>query len=293
MQRVHRHSLAATLLLAGIALTARLDSGLTDETRPAASHSAFQPRFEITWFRGELRLDGHTLSSGHETMLTRSANRTFLHRPVLTHFTPLGVAPGYWQDVTVRLVELLGVTRSAAATVAGSQVTIRAVVTEAGWDEGLALLRASLPDDVSVSVDVTRVSDSMAVNERCERIAARQEFAPIGFKEASTVFRASAYPVLDQIVALADACRDFEVTITGHSDSTGDAVFNQQLSMARAQAVADFVARRGIAPARVVAQGAGASHPVADNSTRYGRSLNRRIDVDFSIIAVGTADEGR
>jgi len=286
-----RHALAGLLLLAGVAFTSRIDFGLSSEVHPTASRGAFQPRFEITWFQGVLTLDGHTLSSAHEALLRLSAARGFPGHPLLTTFRPLGVAPDYWQNVTVQLVELLAATRSGAATVTGKQVTIRGVVAGAGLDEQLAALRAQLPDDVAVSDSVFLVSDPTPVPERCKHITATQKFGPIGFEEASTVFRASAYPVLDQIITLADACRAATVTITGHSDSTGDAVFNRQLSQARAQAVTDFLASRGgIAAGRLVAEGAGATHPIADNRTRYGRSLNRRIDVDFTMDTAETAE---
>jgi len=293
LPRTRRHALAGLLLLAGIALTSQLSPGLGSDSRPVAGPSAYEPRFEINWFQGALALDGHTLSTDHEALLTLSARLTFPDRPVHTAFRPLGVAPGYWQDVTVQLVELLGNTLSAAATVTGRQVSVRGIVTDTSLGERLASLQSLLPDDVALDTDVIVVSDSIPLPERCERIAAMQEFGPISFQESSTVFRSSAYAVLDRIIALADACRSATVEITGHSDSTGDAIFNQQLSVARAQAVADFVADRGIAPVRLVARGAGAANPIADNSTRYGRSLNRRIDIDFTVAANGTAREDR
>ena len=53
------------------------------------------------------------------------------------------------------------------------------------------------------------------------------------------------------------------------------------LSLARAGAVAAYLDSRGIAKERLVVVGAGSSLPVADNATRYGRSINRRIEIQF------------
>ena len=50
------------------------------------------------------------------------------------------------------------------------------------------------------------------------------------------------------------------------------------MSQARAQAVADYLIANGVAADRLVVEGRGSSEPIADNDTRYGRSLNRRIE---------------
>jgi outer membrane protein OmpA-like peptidoglycan-associated protein len=84
------------------------------------------------------------------------------------------------------------------------------------------------------------------------------------------------------VVVLADACREATVTITGHTDSSGSENWNRQLSLARAGAVAAYLDARGIAKERLVITGAGSSLPVADNATRYGRSINRRIEIQFT-----------
>ena len=46
--------------------------------------------------------------------------------------------------------------------------------------------------------------------------------------------------------------------------------------------VAAHLETRGIAEERMLVHGAGSSVPIADNATRYGRSLNRRIVIEFS-----------
>ncbi|TDB57315.1 OmpA family protein [Photorhabdus khanii] len=70
------------------------------------------------------------------------------------------------------------------------------------------------------------------------------------------------------------------IMITGHTDSTGDAAKNQALSLARADAVRDWILHTSdIPPACVVVQGEGATQPIATNSTPAGRTANRRVEI--------------
>ena len=73
------------------------------------------------------------------------------------------------------------------------------------------------------------------------------------------------------------------VLVTGHTDSTGPAAYNDGLSLRRAEAVITYLKSIGV-EATLVAEGKGESDPVADNSTKEGRADNRRvvIDVDTS-----------
>jgi len=68
------------------------------------------------------------------------------------------------------------------------------------------------------------------------------------------------------------------MTIEGHTDSVGDATFNQQLSVDRAEAGKAFIVGLGVDPARLTAVGFGESEPFADNSTEAGRAQNRRLE---------------
>lgn len=67
--------------------------------------------------------------------------------------------------------------------------------------------------------------------------------------------------------------------VVGHTDATGPAAYNQQLSERRAHAMGQVLADAGIDPRYVYFQGAGASRPVADNTTPEGRARNRRVEI--------------
>jgi outer membrane protein OmpA-like peptidoglycan-associated protein len=70
------------------------------------------------------------------------------------------------------------------------------------------------------------------------------------------------------------------VIVEGHTDSTGSDAYNQALSQRRADAVLNYLVRKGVPANRLTARGFGKSSPVASNDTREGRALNRRVELE-------------
>jgi outer membrane protein OmpA-like peptidoglycan-associated protein len=69
------------------------------------------------------------------------------------------------------------------------------------------------------------------------------------------------------------------ITIIGHTDNTGSADHNMDLSIRRAQTVRSFIAADNVSTGRLTTSGKGASEPVADNTTADGRAQNRRVEI--------------
>lgn len=91
---------------------------------------------------------------------------------------------------------------------------------------------------------------------------------------------------------IANVLKDFEKTaihVVGHTDSTGRAEYNLQLSQQRARAVANFLISRGVDPQRVLTWGRGETQPIASNDTAAGRAANRRVDIVIKPIVEGRA----
>lgn len=72
------------------------------------------------------------------------------------------------------------------------------------------------------------------------------------------------------------------VRIEGHTDNTGAAEHNRQLSKQRAQAVQDWLVKHGIEAGRLTAEGFGPDRPIAPNDTEEGRRNNRRVDFQIA-----------
>jgi outer membrane protein OmpA-like peptidoglycan-associated protein len=68
------------------------------------------------------------------------------------------------------------------------------------------------------------------------------------------------------------------VVITGHTDNVGSQKFNQDLSLKRAQAVKNWLVKKGIKSNRMRTVGRGLNEPVASNETEEGRAENRRME---------------
>ncbi len=69
------------------------------------------------------------------------------------------------------------------------------------------------------------------------------------------------------------------VQIIGHTDSDGDATYNQGLSERRANAVADILQANGVSYSRITTIGQGENNPVASNLTPDGKAQNRRVEI--------------
>lgn len=76
---------------------------------------------------------------------------------------------------------------------------------------------------------------------------------------------------------------DTNVVIEGHTDSDGSAKYNQQLSQKRADSVMLYLVEKfNVDQNRIKALGKGESAPVADNNTREGKALNRRVQAEIT-----------
>jgi outer membrane protein OmpA-like peptidoglycan-associated protein len=69
------------------------------------------------------------------------------------------------------------------------------------------------------------------------------------------------------------------IQVIGHTDSDGDASFNQQLSEGRANAVSAVLINNGTSPARIQSFGRGESQPIASNLNAQGKAQNRRVEI--------------
>jgi OOP family OmpA-OmpF porin len=101
----------------------------------------------------------------------------------------------------------------------------------------------------------------------------------IYFTSSSSVIKKSSYKVLNKLAGVASRCTSHKINVHGHTDTTGRNKLNQRLSKKRAQAVAAYLAKKGVNPKYVHAVGHGSSKPIASNNTSAGRARNRRIEL--------------
>jgi outer membrane protein OmpA-like peptidoglycan-associated protein len=101
----------------------------------------------------------------------------------------------------------------------------------------------------------------------------------VTFETGRSALKPDSYTILDIVAASLVANPGIKIEIAGHTDMTGSSATNLRLSQARAQAVLTYLATKGVALDRMVAQGYGPTQPVAPNTTPAGRALNRRVEL--------------
>jgi len=84
---------------------------------------------------------------------------------------------------------------------------------------------------------------------------------------------------LEQLAVILNKYEDTEILIEGHTDSDGSEEYNMDLSIRRANSVGNWLAAQQVNPGRLHLMGYGESQPIADNDTREGKQLNRRVEV--------------
>jgi hypothetical protein len=124
----------------------------------------------------------------------------------------------------------------------------------------------------------------------CELISQEKELPQItkmtlsgevNFAVGKANLQPNARNILNKLVKVLFDNPDTRWRIQGHTDNTGSYKLNKKLSLERAWAVADHLISQGINASRLEVQGLGPDFPIASNSSKSGRELNRRVSIEF------------
>ena len=135
-----------------------------------------------------------------------------------------------------------------------------------GLDQQEADLRRDLGND---NVSIQNTGDRLIVTLPQDILFATDSFA----------VRSDLTRDLNTVASNLQAYPNSTIQIVGHTDSDGDAAYNQQLSERRANTVADVLLDAGIPFARLQTFGRGESQPLASNLDPAGKSQNRRVEI--------------
>jgi outer membrane protein OmpA-like peptidoglycan-associated protein len=100
---------------------------------------------------------------------------------------------------------------------------------------------------------------------------------PLNFEVGSAQLSSSARLALTGVARVLVDYRFTIISVEGHTDDSGDAAKNLELSEQRAAAVARQLVSGGVEPTRFVVVGRGSVRPIGDNATEVGREANRRV----------------
>ena len=121
-------------------------------------------------------------------------------------------------------------------------------------------------------------NDNVTINNTGDRLIVTLP-QDILFASGSSAVRPDLQRDLGAVASNLQAYPNSTIQVIGHTDSDGEAGFNQQLSESRANAVAGVLLNNGISNARVQAFGRGESQPVASNLNPQGKAQNRRVEI--------------
>lgn len=95
----------------------------------------------------------------------------------------------------------------------------------------------------------------------------------------------NAKVVLDLLLGESQSTSQYSILIAGHADNTGSIAFNNKLSLQRAEQVKKYLVSKGVSQGAISVSHDGLNKPVANNSTKEGRALNRRAELTILITA--------
>jgi len=118
-------------------------------------------------------------------------------------------------------------------------------------------------------ISVTRVGDSIVLNMPSN----------VTFDSDQSDVKPQFFATLNSVAAVFKEYKQTLINVVGHTDSTGDANHNYDLSRRRAASVAQYLSAQELDPHRFSVEGHGASDPVASNASPSGRAQNRRVEI--------------
>lgn len=102
----------------------------------------------------------------------------------------------------------------------------------------------------------------------------------INFETGKSVITSDSHKYLDKVASILKRT-GVHIEVKGHTDNTGTPKFNSRLSRERALAVINYLKKAGVPASQLSYSYYGETCPIRDNSTEYGRSVNRRVEFEI------------
>lgn len=135
-------------------------------------------------------------------------------------------------------------------------------------------------------LDLTKISSYQEVVKTLYlvpvEVGATMRLSNIFFEYNKSEIQDESEDELDRLFEFLKSNPAITIEISGHTDASGSAEYNLELSKKRADAVKNYLVKKGVSSDRLVSKGYGKAKPVASNTTEEGKAQNRR--VEFTIL---------
>ena len=122
----------------------------------------------------------------------------------------------------------------------------------------------------------------MQLHRQTASISSRMKFESMEFEEGKSNLTTSMYGDLDKMADFLLDNPDFNLRISGHTDSDGREDYNLKLSQDRADVIKEYLVYfGGIEDGRIIAKGFGSSQPIVPEETEDDKKLNRRVEFEI------------
>lgn len=106
-------------------------------------------------------------------------------------------------------------------------------------------------------------------------------FENLEFETGKATIKETSYPTLDQLAELMKTKSTWKLWVAGHTDNSGNAQANLDLSRRRAEAVKTYLVSKGVDENRIRTEFYGSNRPIDTNDTPEGRQKNRRVEMEI------------
>lgn len=248
------------------------------ETDTALSAQLDQPEFLFRLSGPKLTLEGRVpdIATRDAVYQAANSNRPVRIEEVQNNLETIGIPPpAGFREAALRGVETLKLCDTGTASFTSLHFDLRCELPNSEAERVRQMASASLTYGAVGDIQIL----PREVVESCEEELARLlDASRIEFDPGSDRIASSKAALLDLTARAAADCPGI-LRVEGHTDNTGGAAINEDLSRRRAEAVRAALIQRGVAPSRLIATGYGPASPIGDNETEEGRALNRRIEI--------------
>ncbi|MBN2669496.1 MAG: OmpA family protein [Bacteroidales bacterium] len=137
--------------------------------------------------------------------------------------------------------------------------------------------------EINKNIDLTNIDEYTEIEDELMTLSPIEvgqvvRLNNIFFETGKATLKKESFLELDRTISFLNNNPDLVIEISGHTDDVGSESFNQKLSQARAQSVADYLIQHGIASSRLKVVGYGELQPISFNNDEEGRKNNRRVE---------------